>query len=95
MNNNPPYGIIGIIAWKYNINTSFFARDVGSSPTAEDLITKNMNPNSICAAENEVLRARLKRNKELAMDILVMIQSPSLMDTRKIYEKLNEIIKGK
>lgn len=36
MNNNPPYGIIGIIAWKYNINTSFFARDVGSSPTAED-----------------------------------------------------------
>ena len=54
-----------------------------------------MNPNSICVAENEVLRARLKRNKELAMDILVMIQSPSLMDTRRIYEKLNEIIKGK
>lgn len=99
MNNNPPpYGIIGITAWKSSIITSLiviFARDVGSSPTAEDLITKNMNPNSICVAENEVLRARLKRNKELAMDILVMIQSPSLMDTRKIYEKLNEIIKGK
>lgn len=54
-----------------------------------------MNPNSICAVENEILRARLKRNKELAMDIIVMIQSPNLMDTRKIYEKLNEIIKGK
>ena len=54
-----------------------------------------MNPNSICALENEVLRDRLKRNKELAMDILVMIQSPSLMDTRQIQEKLNEIIKGK
>ena len=54
-----------------------------------------MNPNSIVAVENEIFRARLKKNKELAMDILVMIQSPSLMDTRKIYEKLNEIIKGK
>ena len=36
----------------------------------------------------------MKRNKELAMDILLMIQSPSLMDTRLIQEKLNEIIKG-
>ena len=98
MNNNPSYGIIGIIAWKFNIITGLiviFARDVGSSPTAEDLITKNMNPNSMCVVENEVLRARLKRNKELAMDILLMIQSPSLMDTRLIQEKLNEIIKGK
>ena len=48
----------------------------------------------MCVVENEVLRARLKRNKELAMDILLMIQSPSLMDTRLIQEKLNEIIKG-
>lgn len=53
-----------------------------------------MNPNSMCVVENEVLRARLKRNKELAMDILVMIKSPSLTDTRLIQEKLNEIIKG-
>ena len=54
----------------------------------------DMNPNSICALENEILRARLKRNKELARDILVMIQSPSLMDRGLIQEKLNEIIKG-
>ena len=53
-----------------------------------------MNPNSICALENEILRARLKRNKELARDILVMIQSPSQMDMGLIQEKLNEIIKG-
>lgn len=73
------------------------ARDAGSSPATMPLIQSErmINPNSICAAENEVLRARLKRNKELAMDILVMIQSPNLMDTRRIYEKLNEIIKGK
>ena len=47
MNNNPPYGIIGIIAWKSNIITGLiviFARDVGSSPTAEDLITKKYEP---------------------------------------------------
>ena len=54
-----------------------------------------MNPNSMCVVENEVLRARLKKDKELAMDILLMIKSPSLTDTKLIQEKLYEIITGK
>lgn len=54
-----------------------------------------MNPNSICVAENEVLRARLKRNKELASEILHSIQSPSLYKMSEVVDKLNEIIKGK
>lgn len=57
-----------------------------------------MNPNSICVAENEVLRARLKRNKELAIEILHIIQAPGQMggdDTKAILDRLGEIIKGK
>lgn len=57
-----------------------------------------MNPNSIVAVENEILRARLKRNKELAIEILHIIQAPGQMDgddTKAIIEKLGEIIKGK
>ena len=44
--------------------------------------------------ENEVLRARLKRNKELARDVLRALQAPELY-WPEVLEKLNEIIKGK
>lgn len=57
-----------------------------------------MNPNSICVAENEVLRARLKRNKELAIEVLHIVQAPGRMDgddIKLIIEKLGEIITGK
>lgn len=54
-----------------------------------------MNPNSIVAVENEVLSARLKRNKELAYEIIHIMRAPGLMDTEIVLEKLNEIIKGK
>lgn len=57
-----------------------------------------MNPNSICVAENEVLRARLKRNKELAYEIVHIIRAPGMLgdrDISTIIEKLNEIIIGK
>ncbi len=53
-----------------------------------------MNPNSICVVENEVLRARLKRNKELAGEILRAIQAPELYERTEVIEKLNQIIKG-
>lgn len=56
-----------------------------------------MNPNSICVAENEVLRARLKRNKELAIEILHIVQAPGRIDgddTKTILDKLDEIITG-
>lgn len=57
-----------------------------------------MNPNSICAVENEVLRARLKRNKELATEIRHIVRTPGMLgedDTKMILDKLNEIIIGK
>lgn len=54
-----------------------------------------MNPNSMCVVENEVLRARLKRNKELARDVLRALQSPELYEHDEVLEKLNEIINGK
>lgn len=54
-----------------------------------------MNPNSICVAENEVLRARLKRNKELAKEILYRVQYLELFERNEVIEKLNEIITGK
>ena len=49
----------------------------------------------MCVVENEVLRARLKRNKELACDVLRAIQSPELYVHAEVLEKLNEIINGK
>lgn len=57
-----------------------------------------MNPNSIVAVENEVLSARLKRNKELAYEIIHIMRTPGMLgdgDISTIIEKLNEIIKGK
>ncbi len=57
-----------------------------------------INPNSICAAENEVLRARLKRNKELAIEIRHIMRAPGMLggdDTMMILQKLNEIINRK
>lgn len=54
-----------------------------------------MNPNSMCVVENEVLRARLKRNKELAREVLRALQSPELYEHDEVLEKLNEIINGK
>lgn len=57
-----------------------------------------MNPNSICVAENEVLRARLKRNKELAIEVLHIVRAPGRMDGdafNSIIKKLGEIISGK
>lgn len=57
-----------------------------------------MNPNSICVVENEVLRARLRRNKELAYEIVHIIRAPGMLgdrDISTIIEKLNEIIIGK
>lgn len=57
---------------------------------------QKMNPNSICAAENEVLRARLKRNKELAAEVRYALQA-TWKENRdaEVLEKLNEIINGK
>lgn len=58
---------------------------------------KEMNPNSIYATENEVLRARLKRNKELAYEIIHIVRAPGRFgddDIRLILEKLNRIIVG-
>lgn len=55
-----------------------------------------MNPNSIYAVENEVLHARLKRNKELARKILFDLKA--MWDNERgaeVLEKLNEIINGK
>lgn len=57
-----------------------------------------INPNSICAAENEVLRARLRRNKELATEIRHIVRARGMLgedDTKMILDKLNEIIIGK
>lgn len=57
-----------------------------------------INPNSICVAENEVLRARLRRNKELATEIRHIMRAPGMLgedDTKMILNKLNEIIIGK
>ena len=57
-----------------------------------------MNPNSICAVENEVLRARLKRNKKLAIEVLHIVRAPGRMDgddIKSIIERLSEIITGK
>ena len=54
-----------------------------------------MNPNSMCVVENEILRARLKRNKELARDVLMALQSPELYEHTEVLDKLNEIINGK
>lgn len=57
-----------------------------------------MNPNSMCVVENEVLRARLKRNKELASDILRIVLYPGRLDSEdkeKIRNKAEEIITGK
>ena len=57
-----------------------------------------MNPNSMCVVENEVLRARLRRNKELAYEIIHIMRAPGVLgdsDISTILEKLNEIIKGK
>lgn len=54
-----------------------------------------MNPNSICVAENEVLRARLKRNKELARNILQALSFPGLYEREDLIKMLNEIINGK
>ena len=54
-----------------------------------------MNPNSMCVVENEILRARLKRNKELARDVLRALQSPELYVHAEVLEKLNEIINGR
>lgn len=55
-----------------------------------------MNPNSIYAVENEVLCARLKRNKELAREVLFSLKAT--WDNERdaeVLEKLNEIINGK
>lgn len=49
----------------------------------------------MCVVENEVLRARLKRNKELAREILRALQAPELYEHAEVLEKLNEIINGK
>ena len=57
-----------------------------------------MNPNSICAVENEVLRARLKRNKELATEIIYIIQAKDREirdEIPSIVSRLREIITGK
>lgn len=54
-----------------------------------------MNPNSICVAENEVLRARLKRNKELARKILAALLLSGIYEREEVLEMLNEIIDGK
>ena len=57
-----------------------------------------MNPNSMCVVENEVLRARLKRNKELAIEVLHIVRAPGRMDgddIKSIIERLGEIITGK
>lgn len=54
-----------------------------------------MNPNSMCVVENEVLRARLKRNKELALEVLRALQSPELYEHAEVLDKLNDIINGK
>lgn len=57
-----------------------------------------MNPNSICAVENEVLRARLKRNKELATEIIYIIQAQDREirdEIPSIVSRLREIITGK
>ena len=54
-----------------------------------------MNPNSMCVVENEILRARLKRNKELAREVIRALQLPELYERAEVLEKLNEIIKGK
>lgn len=45
--------------------------------------------------ENEVLRARLKRNKELAREVLRALNPQSSMSNAEVLEKLNEIINGK
>ena len=49
----------------------------------------------MCVVENEVLRARLKRNKELARDVLRALQSTELYKYDEVLEKLNERIKGR
>lgn len=54
-----------------------------------------MNPNSMCVVENEVLRARLKRNKELARKILEGLCLQGFYDRDEVIEMLNEIIDGK
>ncbi len=54
-----------------------------------------MNPNSMCVVENEVLRARLKRNK---IGGLGSIRSSGYLEKNRdaeVLEKLNEIINGK
>lgn len=53
-----------------------------------------MNPNSMCVVENEVLRARLKRNKELARNILKALSFPGLYEREDLIKMLNEIISG-
>ena len=49
----------------------------------------------MCVVENEVLRARLKRNKELAREVLRALQSSELYEHAEVLDKLNEIINGK
>ena len=49
----------------------------------------------MCVVENEVLRARLKRNKELAIEIRHILQAPGKIEGEMILQKLNEIINGK
>lgn len=54
-----------------------------------------MTPNSMCVVENEVLRARLKRNKELARKILAALSLSGIYEREEVLEMLNEIIDGK
>ena len=49
----------------------------------------------MCVVENEILRARLKRNKELARDVLRALQSPEFYEHDEVLDKLNEIINGR
>lgn len=44
---------------------------------------------------NEVLRARLKRNKELARKILQALSFPGIYEREDLIKMLNEIINGK
>lgn len=49
----------------------------------------------MCVVENEVLRARLKRNKELARKILAALSLSGIYEREEVLEMLNEIIDGK
>lgn len=49
----------------------------------------------MCEVENEVLRARLKRNKELARKILAALSLSGIYEREEVIEMHNDIISGK